>query len=132
MMLPDVPIFLCTEPVDMRRAFRGLSKQVVEVLGDDPRGGALFCFYNKRRDRLKLLWFDRNGYCLLYKHIERGTFRIPEAIPAGAKRTLIDPRELVTLLEGIELPHRKISARQIGRIARGKAEELLKSRLHSR
>ena len=54
MMLPNVPIFLCTEPVDMRRAFRGLSKHVSEVLDADPRGGALFCFYNKRRKSVTL------------------------------------------------------------------------------
>ena len=68
-MIPaNVRIFLCTEPVDMRRSFDGLALAARERLGQDPRQGGLFAFVNRRANRLKLLWFDRNGYCLLYNH----------------------------------------------------------------
>lgn len=59
----DVRIFLCTEPVDMRRSFDGLALAARERLGQEPRQGGLFAFVNRRANRLKLLWFDRNGYC---------------------------------------------------------------------
>lgn len=66
-MLPaGVRIFLCTVPQDMRRSFDGLGLVVQQVLGEDPQSGELFVFVSKRATRVKVLWFDRNGYCLLY------------------------------------------------------------------
>ena len=65
-MIPStVRIFVCTEPQDMRRSFDGLALATQEVLHEDPQSGALFCFVNKRANRLKILWWDANGYCLL-------------------------------------------------------------------
>ena len=65
-MIPaSVRIFVCTEPVDMRRSFDGLAFAAKEKLGQDPQCGALFVFINRRANRLKTLWFDRNGYCIL-------------------------------------------------------------------
>lgn len=67
-MIPaGVRIFVCTEPVDMRRSFDGLALAAREKLGCDPQQGGIFVFANKRSNRLKLLWFDRNGYCILYR-----------------------------------------------------------------
>jgi len=79
----------------MRRSFDGLSLAAQDHLGEDPQSGALFVFINKRRNRLKVLWFDRNGYCLLYKRLHRARFRLP------TDRT-IDTKQLAWLLRGAE------------------------------
>jgi transposase len=88
-------IFVCTEPQDMRRSFDGLSLAAREHLGEDPESGALFVFVNKRKNRVKVLWFDRNGYCLLYKRLNRARFRLP------SDRT-IDAKKLAWILRGVE------------------------------
>lgn len=107
-MLPaGARIFVCTGVVDMRRAFDGLAATTREVLGEDPEGGALFVFANRRRDRLKILWWDRTGYCLLYKRLERGVFRLPDALSADAPKVVIDVRELAAILEGVVIPPRR-------------------------
>ncbi len=78
-MLPaKMPIYCATTPVDLRRSFDGLAASAKEVLGKDPRSGALFLFVNKAGNRLKALWWDRTGYCLLCKRLERGVFPLPE------------------------------------------------------
>jgi transposase len=89
-----VRIFVCSHPQDMRRSFDGLSLAAQEHLGEDAGSGALFVFVNKRRNRLKVLWFDRNGFCLLYKRLHRARFRLPE------QRT-IEPHMLATILRGV-------------------------------
>jgi transposase len=88
-------IFVCTEPQDMRRSFDGLSLAAREHLGEDPKSGALFVFINKRKNRVKVLWFDHNGYCLLYKRLHRARFRLPEA-------RSIDAKKLAWILRGVE------------------------------
>jgi transposase len=94
-MIPStVRIFVCSEPQDMRRSFDGLALAAQEHLGEDPQSGALFVFVNKRRNRVKVLWFDRNGYCLLYKRLHRARFELP------LSRT-IDARALAQLLHGV-------------------------------
>ncbi len=104
-MLPaGARIFVCTEVVDMRRAFDGLAATTREVLGEDPEAGALFVFSNRRRDRMKILWWDRTGYCLLYKRLERGTFRLPSTLRPGESKVAIGPLELAKILEGVSLP----------------------------
>jgi transposase len=66
-MLPaGVRIFLCTEPQDMRRSFDALALVTQQLLGEDPQSGALFVFVGKRPTRAKVMWWDRNGYCILY------------------------------------------------------------------
>ena len=96
-MIPSsTRIFVCTERQDMRRSFDALSLAAKEHLGEDPRSGALFVFVNKRLNRLKVLWFDRNGYCLLYKRLHHARFEIPDNV-----RT-IDARTLATILRGVE------------------------------
>ncbi len=75
-MIPgQVRIFVCTERQDMRRSFDALSLAVRERLALDPESGALFVFASKRGNRLKVLWFDRSGYVVLYKRLERGPSR---------------------------------------------------------
>jgi len=97
-----VRVFLCTSPTDMRKGFDTLAVLVREGLGYDPLSGHLFLFVGRRRDRLKLLYWDRDGYALWYKRLEQGTFRMPIARPDAASIEL-KASELAMLLEGIDL-----------------------------
>ena len=85
-----VRIFLCTQPADMRKSFDGLAQMVREFLGTDPLSGHLFVFRSKRGDRLKLLYWDRDGLAIWYKRLEEGTFRFPAAL--GRRPGPRDPR----------------------------------------
>lgn len=101
-MIPSgVRIFVCTEPQDMRRSFDALSLAVQQLLAEDPKSGALFVFVNKRSTRLKVLWFDRNGFCILYKRLHRARFRLPSA-RGDRPMARIDARMLATILRGVE------------------------------
>ena len=120
-MLPtSTRIFVCTQPVDMRRSFDGLAACARDVLLHDPQSGALFLFTGKRATTLKALWWDKTGYCILYKRLSRGVFRMPAAV-AGATSVLIDPQELALILEGIELPSKKLKVKAAARESRRKA-----------
>jgi transposase len=98
----SVRVFVATGPVDLRRGFDGLAALTREVLDQDPLSGHLFAFRNRRGDRLKVLFFASGGYCLFYKRLERGTFRLPKG---DAARLEIDAGELGLLLEGVDLLH---------------------------
>ena len=77
-MLPStVRIFLCTRPTDMRKGFDGLSGLVQGCFGQDLLSGHLFLFVNRRGDRIKILYFDRDGLAIWYKRLEAGTFQMP-------------------------------------------------------
>ena len=82
MFLPEdqLRIWLCTAPTDMRCSYDGLAARVRNHLGDDPVSGQLFAFVNRRKTQLKVLFFDRSGYCIWAKRLERGQF----SLPAGA------------------------------------------------
>lgn len=99
---PRVRIYVATEPVDMRKSHDGLAAVMQEKLLVDPLSGHLVVFVNKRRDMLKLQWFDRTGHVILFKRLEVGTFQLPE-VPPGSSRVEIDPAELSMILEGIDL-----------------------------
>jgi transposase len=74
----DVRIFVCVEPIDMRLGFDRLAQVARERIGHDPvAGGALFVFAGKSATRLKVLWFDRNGLCMLYKRLHQAVFELP-------------------------------------------------------
>lgn len=92
---PSVRVFVCTAPTDMRKSFDGLCALVETGLKQDPFSGHLFVFLGRRRDKVKILYWDRSGFFLLYKRLEAGTFAMPERAEVG-------PRELLLLLEGIE------------------------------
>jgi transposase len=96
-----VRVFLCVEPVDMRLGFDRLAQVARERVGRDPvDGGALFVFGGRGASRLKVLWFDRNGLCLLYKRYHQARFELPAA--AGGQRVLhIDAAALAVLLAGV-------------------------------
>jgi transposase len=101
-----VRVFLCVEPVDMRLGFDRLAQLARERAGRDPvDGGALFVFGGRAASRLKVLWFDRNGLCLLYKRYHQARFELPTA--AGGQAVLhIDTAALAALLAGVPRPSR--------------------------
>lgn len=102
-MIPtSVRIFVCTEPQDMRRSFDGLAMAVKERLELDPQSGALFVFASKRGHRLKVLWFDRNGYCILYKRLHGARFELPDASESHRPIASIDAQRLGVILRGVE------------------------------
>jgi len=101
---PSVPIYVAIEPIDLRRSFDGLVHATRSVLGHDPQRGGLFLFFNRASTHCKLLFWDRTGYVLLYKRLERGTFRLPRKPESGASQLRIEARELATLLEGVFEP----------------------------
>jgi len=79
-MIPrNVRVFVCVQPQDMRRGFDRLALVVRAEMGGDPRSGALFVFLSRRADRLKLLWWDHNGFAVLYKRLHRATVQPPKA-----------------------------------------------------
>ena len=97
-----VRVYLYTLPTDMRKGFDTLAALVRDGLGHDPLSGHLFLFVGRRRDRLKILYWDRDGYALWYKRLEKGTFRMPVARP-GTAGIELKASELAMLLEGIDL-----------------------------
>lgn len=102
-MIPHgVDVFIGIEPIDLRWGFNRLTGLVTEQLERDPRSGALFVFFGKRREALKVLFFDGTGVCLFYKRLDRGTFRIPSAAE-GTTVIAIEEREFDDLLDGIDL-----------------------------
>lgn len=104
-----VRVFLCTSPTDMRKGFDTLARLVRDDLGADPLSGHLFLFVGRRKDRLKVLYWDADGYALWYKRLEQGTFRMPATKPETPSVEL-KASELAMLLEGIDL--RSIKRRQ--------------------
>jgi transposase len=105
-----VRVYLCTLLTDMRKGFDTLAVLVRDGLGYDPLSGHLFLFLGRRRDRLKILYWDRDGYALWYKRLEKGTFRMPRT-KDGAASIELKASELAMLLEGIDLRSIKRRAR---------------------
>jgi transposase len=102
-MIPrGVEIFVGVEPIDLRWSFDRLSGIATERIGREARSGALFVFFGKRRDAIKLLFFDGSGLCLFYKRLDKSTFRLPE-IADDATSIMVDERALDDLLDGIDV-----------------------------
>jgi len=95
-------IWLCTGPTDMRRGFDRLAEQAQQVTRQDPQAGHVFVFRGRGGDRLKVLYWDRDGYALWYKRLEAGTFKLPKV---AAEQTSVELKasELAMLLDGIDL-----------------------------
>ena len=103
-MIPHgVEIFVGLEPVDLRWGFDRLAGIVEERVARAARSGALFVFFGKRRDAMKLLFHDGTGFCLFYKRLDSGTFRVPEALEPGATTVSLDEDMLDDLLDGIDV-----------------------------
>ena len=106
-MIPSsVRIFVCTTPQDMRRSFDALALAAEERLGEDPRSGAIFVFINRRANRLKALWFDHNGYCILYKRVHQAVFVPPSSTERDRPVARIDARQLAKIFAGVAQPPR--------------------------
>jgi transposase len=96
----NVRVFLCTRPTDMRKSFDGLMGLVSEVLQNDPLSGHLFLFVNRRRDKMKVLFWDEDGLCIWYKRLEAGTWQLPAVEASGVE---LDRDQLAMILRGIDL-----------------------------
>ena len=98
-------IYLCTSPADMRKGFDSLAALVKDYLGHDPLSRNLFLFVGRNKDRIKILYWDSDGFALWYKRLEEGTFRWPSAKTAGVSPPSLELKasELAMLLEGIDL-----------------------------
>jgi transposase len=107
---PSVRIYLSASPTDMRRSFDGLAQEVMDFLGEDPLSGHLFVFRSRRGNRVKILFWDRSGYVLYYKRLEKGVFRFPRAEGLAVE---IEAADLALILEGIDLAGAKRRARFI-------------------
>jgi transposase len=120
MVLPkSARIVALTTPITFQTHIDGLVQRVRDVLGEDPFSGAIFCFFNPRRDRVMLLVWDRNGFWSLCKRLERGKF---QRIKSASARAELSREELIMLLEGIDIDserfHRNF-ARDVRISARG-------------
>jgi transposase len=99
----SVRVYLCLAPCDMRKSFDGLHALVREHLELDAFAGHLFVFASRRRDRLKILYWDRDGFAVWSKRLEEGTYAVPFGDSAGERRREITAQELGALLSGIDL-----------------------------
>ena len=109
-----VQVWVATAPVDMRRSFDGLAEHVRAFLGDDPLSGSMFVFRNRSAERVKILWWDRDGLAIYYKRLERGTFHFPAG---DAKSVAIDRADLVRLLDGLQIDSPQAPGADAGRFS---------------
>jgi len=98
---PAIEVFMAVEPVDLRKGFDGLRAAVETVFGRDVFDGHLFLFLNRRRDRVKILWWDRDGLAVFYKRLERGSYEVPRH-DAGVRQLRLDATQLSLLLSGVQ------------------------------
>ena len=98
----SVKVYLCTEPTDMRKGHDGLAALVEHRLDLDVFSGHLFVFVSRRGDRLKVLFWDNGGFVLLYKRLEKGRFRVPQAAKDQKGTVALEASQLALLLDGID------------------------------
>lgn len=96
----SIRTYLCREPTDMRRSFDRLALMAQEVIRQDPLSGHVFVFRNRKGDRVKLLYWDQDGYVIWYKRLEKGIFHWPEGVFADGR---LERRELAMMLEGMKV-----------------------------
>ena len=107
---PSTRVYVATAPADMRRSFDGLMGLVRDFLGGDPLSGHLFVFRNRSGDRLKVLWWDRDGLAIFYKRLEEGTFAFPAAT-GDVPQVEMTAADLQLVLQGIDPTRVKRSRR---------------------
>lgn len=106
---PQVRVFLYRLPTDMRKSFHGLVALTESALKQDPLSGSLFVFVNRRRDRIKILYWGQTGYCLWYQQLQQGTYQLPGEDALEEQPALeVTRSQLSLILDGIDLA----SARQ--------------------
>lgn len=98
----SVRVLLCLLPTDMRRSFDGLARMAEDVIRENPLSGHLFVFCNRRHDRMKILYWDKDGYALWYKRLEEGHFQMP-SINDQKDALEINASDLLVILDGIDL-----------------------------
>ena len=105
-MIPiGVEIFVARKPITLRMSFDRLGGLVRQEIGRDPRCSAMFIFFARRRTALKILFYDGNGFCIYYKRLDRGAFRIP-GVDSNAEHITLEPHELCALLDGLDVAKR--------------------------
>ena len=100
---PSVRVYVATAPVDLRKQFDGIALLVSQSLRLDARSGHLFVVFNRRGDQVRILFWDRSGYCLIAKRLEKGVFRLPWERTQADGHVEIEAAELALILEGIDL-----------------------------
>lgn len=103
----SVRVYLARGATDMRKSIDGLTAVTKEVLEHEPMSGHLFVFCNGRRDRIKILYWERSGFWLLHKRLERGTFAWPVPEGSEAKQLELPASDLAALLGGLDLSNAK-------------------------
>ncbi len=96
----DIDIYLASRAIDMRKEINGLSLLVAERLEKSPQAAAVYVFDNKQKDKVKCLWWDKNGFVLYYKRLERGRYKIPKVLPEVAMT--LNKEQLSWLLAGLD------------------------------
>jgi transposase len=96
----SVKVFFCILPIDMRRSFDTLSEMVRTNIGEDPLSGHLFVFRNRNQDCVKILYWDRDGYAIWYKRLQKGAFTLPSNVGGGVE---IDSASFSMLLNGLDI-----------------------------
>ena len=96
-------VFLARDAVDMRKSFNGLIGLAESVLEQDPLSGHLFVFINRRRDRIKLLYWGGTGFCIWYQQLEQGGYQLPDATTADEQGIEITATQLSLILDGVDL-----------------------------
>lgn len=99
---PGIQVFMAIEPVDMRKSFDGLSAAVQAVFERNVLDGHLFLFLNRRRDRIKILWWDRDGLAIWSKRLELGSYEVPRHEP-NTSRLQLDATQFALLLNGVRI-----------------------------
>lgn len=96
----EVDIYLSKDAIDMRKAINGLVVLVIDALGKMPTEQGVYVFYNKERDKVKCLWWDKNGFVMYYKRLEKGRYKIPKNLPSTGLS--LNKNELSWLLAGLD------------------------------
>lgn len=108
---PGIRVFVATERIDGRKGIDGLAAVVRSQLAEDPLSGSMYVFFTRRADRVRVLYWDRDGYVLVTKRLEKGCYRLPWASERG--RVVIEAAELLLVLEGIDLRDSRRRARWV-------------------
>lgn len=98
-----IDVYLAVEPVDLRKSFNGLHAVTMSVLQENPESGSLFVFTNKRRNRVKILYWDGTGMWVMIKRLEKGTFSWPKGVDVEDGKLALTPEALALLLDGVDL-----------------------------
>ena len=101
---PQVRVFLYRLPTDMRKSFNGLLALTESVIKQDPLSGSFFVFVNRRRDRMKILYWGQTGFCIWYQQLQKGTYQLPSPESLDERDTLeVTRAQLSLILDGIDL-----------------------------